>query len=173
MQQNCRNEGIKQRQRCTKVSKQMISNTYNRKHPKRAKTARKLQRQLKTIVMRLMRELGRHFNEAQKGFYKDLMTLYTKAVTQKRNDSDRIYSIYKPFTRCIAKGKVNKQYELGNKVGLITTSDKGKKIILGIKTFLQTPYDGHTIEPLLEQMENSGQKLQKNSFTTDVVKSKV
>jgi IS5 family transposase len=44
---------------------------------------------------------------------------------------------------------------------LITTSGKGKKIILGIKTFLQTPYDDHTIEPLLEQMENSGQKLPK------------
>ena len=38
---------------------------------------------------------------------------------------------------------------------------KGKKIILGIKAFLQTPYDGHTIEPLLEQMETGGQKLPK------------
>jgi IS5 family transposase len=46
-------------------------------------------------------------------------------------------------------------------VGLITTANKGKKIILGIKAFLQTPYDGHTIEPLLEQMENNGQKLPK------------
>ncbi len=26
---------------------------------------------------------------------------------------------------------------------------------------MQTPYDGHTIEPLLEQMENSGQQLPK------------
>ncbi|WP_345766816.1 MULTISPECIES: hypothetical protein [Chryseobacterium] len=26
---------------------------------------------------------------------------------------------------------------------------------------MQTPYDGHTIEPLLEQMENSGQRLPK------------
>ncbi|HUH27677.1 hypothetical protein, partial [Gelidibacter sp.] len=45
------------------------------------------------------------------------------------------------------------------KVGLVTTSNKGKKIILGIQAFLQTPYDGHTIEPLLEQMENNGQEL--------------
>ncbi|OWK96944.1 hypothetical protein AP75_13840, partial [Kaistella haifensis DSM 19056] len=62
---------------------------------------------------------------------------------------------------CIAKGKAHKQYEFGNKVGLITTANKGKKIILGIKAFLQTPYDGHTIEPLLEQMETGGQKLPK------------
>ena len=155
------NEGIKQRQRYTKVSKQMVRNTYNGKHPKRAKAARKSQRQLKTIAMRLIRELQRNFNAEQQEFYKDLLTLYTKAVTQKRNDSDKIYSIHKPFTRCIAKGKAHKQYEFGNKVGLITTANKGKKIILGIKAFLQTPYDGHTIEPLLEQMENNGQKLPK------------
>ena len=46
------NEGIKQRQRYTKVSKQMVRNTYNGKHPKRAKAARKSQRQLKTIADR-------------------------------------------------------------------------------------------------------------------------
>jgi IS5 family transposase len=87
------------------------------------------------------------------------MTLYTRVVTQKKSDTDKIYSIHKPFTRCIAKGKANRQYEFGNKVGLITTSNKGKKVITAIKTFLQTPYDGHTIEPLLEQMENNRQKL--------------
>lgn len=152
-------EGIKQRQRYTKVSKQLVRNTYNGKHPKRAKTARKSQRQLKTIAMRLIRELERNFTTEQQEKYKDLLGLYTKSVTQKRNDKDKIYSIHKPFTRCIAKGKAHKQYEFGNKVGIVTTSNKGKKIILGIKAFLQTPYDGHTIEPLLEQMEASGQKL--------------
>jgi len=155
------NEGIKQRQRYTKVSKQMVRNTYNGKHPKRSKMARKSQRQLKTIAMRLIRELERNFTADQQEFYKDLLALYTKVVTQKRNDTDKIYSIHKPFTRCIAKGKAHKQYEFGNKVGLITTANKGKKIILWIKAFLQTPYDGHTIEPLLEQMEDSGQKLPK------------
>lgn len=155
------NEGIKQRQRYTKVSKQLVRNTYNGKHPKRAKLARKSQRQLKTIAMRLIRELERNFTAEQQDFYKELMALYTKAVTQKRNDSDKVYSIHKPFTRCIAKGKAHKQYEFGNKVGLVTTSNKGKKIILGIKAFLQTPYDGHTIEPLLEQMETGGQELPK------------
>ena len=155
------NEGIKQRQRYTKVSKQLVRNTYNGKHPKRAKAARKSQRQLKTIAMRLIRELERNFTAEQQEFYRESMELYTKAVTQKRNDTDKVYSLHKPFTRCIAKGKAHKQYEFGNKVGLVTTSNKGKKIILGIKAFLQTPYDGHTIEPLLEQMETGGQQLPK------------
>ncbi len=155
------NEGIKQRQRYTKVSKQLVRNTYNGKHPKRAKLARKSQRQLKTIAMRLIRELERNFTAEQQEFYRESMELYTKAVTQKRNDTDKVYSLHKPFTRCIAKGKAHKQYEFGSKVGLVTTSNKGKKIILGIKAFLQTPYDGHTIEPLLEQMETGGQQLPK------------
>ena len=155
------NEGIKQRQRYTKVSKQLVRNTYNGKHPKRAKLARKSQRQLKTIAMRLIRELERNFTAEQQEFYRESMELYTKAATQKRNDTDKVYSLHKPFTRCIAKGKAHKQYEFGNKVGLVTTSNKGKKIILGIKAFLQTPYDGHTIEPLLEQMETGGQQLPK------------
>ena len=152
-------EGIKQRQRYTKISKQLVRNTYNGKHPKRAKTARKSQRQLKTIAMRLIRELERNFTTEQQERYKDLLALYSKSVTQKRNDKDKIYSIHKPFTQCVAKGKAHKQYEFGNKVGLVTTSNKGKKVILGIKAFLQTPYDGHTIEPLLEQMVANGLKL--------------
>ena len=126
------NEGIKQRQRYTKVSKQLVRNTYNGKHPKRAKLARKSQRQLKTIAMRLIRELERNFTAEQQEFYRESMELYTKAVTQKRNDTDKVYSLHKPFTRCIAKGKPHKQYEFGNKVGLITTGKKGKKIITAI-----------------------------------------
>jgi len=154
-------EAIKQRQRYTKISKQLVRNTYNGRHPKRAKTARKSKRHLKTIALRLIRELERNFNTQQKEFYKDLLALYTKAVTQQKHDKDKIYSLHKPFTRCIAKGKAHQQYEFGNKVGLITTSKKRKKIITAIKAFLETPYDGHTIEPLLEQMNNNGQKLPK------------
>lgn len=154
-------EGIKQRQRYTKVSKQLVRDTYNGKHPKRAKKAKKSQKHIKVIASRLIRELERNFSEQQQGFYKNTLALYTRVVNQKRTDKDKIYSIHKPFTRCIAKGKAHKQYEFGNKVGLITTANKGKKIITAISAFLQTPYDGHTIEPLLEQIENNQQKLPK------------
>lgn len=154
-------EGLAQRQRYTRVSKQLVRDTYNGKHPKRAKKAKKSGRRLKTIALRLVRELERNFNEEQKAFYRPAIELYAKVVNQKRNDKDKIYSIHKPFTRCIAKGKAHRQYEFGNKVGLITTANKGVKIITAIKAFLETPYDGHTIEPLLEQMEKNKQKLPK------------
>lgn len=152
-------ENLPQRQRYTKVSKQLLRDTYNGKHPKRARKAKKAKAKLQTIAMRLVRELERNFSESQKEKYREKMIIYTKAATQKRTDKDKIYSIHKPFTQCIAKGKAHKQYEFGNKVGLITTSNKGKKIITAIKAFLHTPYDGHTIEPLLEQMQINNQKL--------------
>lgn len=152
-------EGIKQRQSYTFESKQLLRETYNGKHPKRAKQARKAKKRLKTIANIQLRELNRKMNEAQKQRHENEMEIYKKAVNQQRNDKDKIYSLHKPFTRCIAKGKAHKQYEFGNKVGLVTTGKKGNKIIKAIKAFLDNPFDGHTIEPLLLQMEDNKLKL--------------
>lgn len=152
-------EGIKQRRRYTRERKQLVRDTYNGKHPKRAKQARKAQRRLKTIANTLLRELERKMDEQQRLQYEGKLSLYKQAVNQKRNDKDKIYSLHKPFTRCIAKGKPHKPYEFGNKVGLIVTGKKGRKIIIAIKAFIENPFDGHTIEPLLEQMEANKLKL--------------
>ncbi|HTO35872.1 MAG TPA: IS5 family transposase [Flavobacterium sp.] len=154
-------EGLAQRQTYVHVSKQLVRNTYNGQHPKRAKKATSSQRHLKTIAKRLIRELRRNFTSQQSRKYKDALALYEKVVNQKKKDKNKIYSIHKPFTNCIAKGKSHKPYEFGNKVGLITTSNKGKKIILSIKAFIDNPYDGHTIQPLLEQMEDNNLPLPK------------
>jgi IS5 family transposase len=152
-------EGIKQRQRYTRESKQLVRDTYNGKHPKRAKQARKAKKRLKTIANIQLRELERKMNEAQKKQYAEDFELYNRAVNQQKNDKDKVYSLHKSFTRCIAKGKPHKPYEFGNKVGLVTTGKKGKKIITAIKAFIENPFDGHTIEPLLDQMNNNELKL--------------
>lgn len=152
-------EGINQRRRYTRESKQLVRDTYNGKHPKRAKKATKAKKRLKTIANALLRELDRKLNEHQKAHYQKDLLLYKQAVNQQRSDKDKIYSLHKPFTRCMAKGKAHRRYEFGNKTGLITTGSKGKKIVTAIKAFLDNPYDGHTIDPLLEQMEQNKFKL--------------
>jgi IS5 family transposase len=154
-------EGVQQRQRYTRESKQLVRDTYNGKHPKRAKKSSKAKRRLKTIANIQLRELKRKMNQEQWNRHEKDFDIFNRAVNQKKNDKDKIYSIHKPFTRCIAKGKAHKQYEFGNKVGLITSGKKGKKIILTIKAFLGNPFDGHTIEPLLNQMEANNLKLPK------------
>jgi IS5 family transposase len=152
-------EGVKQRQRYTRESKQLVQDTYNGKHPKRANKARKAKKRLKTIANIQLRELARKMNEEQKKRHEKEFELYKRAINQQKNDKDKVYSLHKPFTKCIAKGKPHKQYEFGNKTGLITTGKKGFKIITAIKAFLENVFDGHTIEPLLTQMEDNNLKL--------------
>jgi IS5 family transposase len=149
------NLDIPLRQKHKRESKQLLRSTYNGHHPKRAKQAKKAKKRLKTIANLKLRELDRKMTEAQKVCYKKDLELYNRAVNQQKNDKDKVYSFHKPFTKCIAKGKPHKQYEFGNKVGLITGGIKGKKIILAIQSFVETPFDGHTIEPLLNQMESN------------------
>lgn len=140
--------GVEQRQTYTRVSKQLLRDTFNPKHPKRAAKARKAGKKLRTIAGRLVRELERGLLPEQLNTYWDTLDLYGRVIGQKRSDRDKIYSIHKFFTACIAKGKAYKQYEFGNKIRLFTTSKT--LIITSIKAFEGNPHDGKTIGPLLE-----------------------
>ena len=142
-------------------SKQLLRETCNGKHPKRVKSARRARKRLKTIANAQLRDLERTMTPLQQEAHKEEIKLYKQAVNQQRGDKDKIYSLHKPFTKCIAKGKAHKQYEFGNKVGLITTGAKGLKIITAVRAFGDNPFDGHTIEPLLNQMESSQFELPK------------
>lgn len=146
-------EGIEQRQTYVRTSKQLLRETHNRKHPKRRKKALKADRKLKTIASRLVRELERKLSPEHLQSYQDKLELYHQILNQKRRDKNKSYSIHKPFTACIAKGKAHKQYEFGTKVGLIASSKK--LIITAIKSFTGNPHDSKTIEPLLNQMKTN------------------
>jgi IS5 family transposase len=148
-----RREGIEQRQTYTRVSKQLVRNTYNGKHPKRKKQSVKAKRHLHTLAGRQVRELERKLSQEKQDEYRELITIYHKILLQRKNDKNKIYSIHKPFTDCIAKGKVHKPYEFGNKIGIVTTAKS--LIITAIKAFLGNPHDGKTIAPLLEQIEQN------------------
>jgi IS5 family transposase len=154
-------EGITQRQKFKKESKQLLRDTYNGGHPKRAKKAKKAKKRLKTIANKLLRELERKMTDEQKIRYEPEISIFQRAVNQHKNDKNKIYSLHKYFTDCISKGKSHKRYEFGNKIGLITDGKKGKKIILAVKGFLGNPYDGHTIDPLLNQMKYNNIQLPK------------
>lgn len=129
-----------------------MRDTYNGKRPKRRKKAKRAGRKLNTIAGGLLLELERRLSEEALSEHQEKLALYQKVLAQKRTDKDKVYSLHKPFTCCIAKGKAHKQYEFGNKVGLIAT---GKELIItAIKSFQGNPHDGKTIEPLLKQMHS-------------------
>ena len=146
-------ESVVQRQSYVRTSKQLVRETHNRKHPKRRKKAKKADRKLKTIAGRLLRELERKLPVHLLEEYQEEFELYYQILNQKRTDKNKIYSIHKAFTSCIAKGKAHKQYEFGTKIGLNTTFKT--LIITAIKSFDGNPHDSKTIEPLLKQMEKN------------------
>ena len=146
-------QGVEQRQTYVRKSKQLVRDSYNSKHPKRRKKAKRSIAKLKTIAGRLIRELERKLPQETLQQMEEELSLYRKVLSQKRGDKNKVYSLHKPFTSCIAKGKAHKQYEFGNKVGLITTSKE--MIITAIKSFTGNPHDSKTIEPLLEQAKTN------------------
>lgn len=147
-------EGVAQRQSYVRVAKQLLRESYNGRHPRRAKKAKKARKKLRTLAGRLIRELERKLPKTVWASYKDELALYKKVIAQERTDKNKVYSLHKPFTACIAKGKAGKPYEFGNKIALLTHPTQ--HIVLAIKAFTGNPHDSKTIEPLLDQLgENS------------------
>ena len=150
-------EGVKQRQRYTEVSKGLMRETHNGNHPKRKKAARAATRKLGTIAGRLVRELERGLSGDLKKRYAETLELLKRALLRDRKQKDKVYSIHKPHTACIAKGKASHMYEFGNKVGLISTANT--QIVVAVSAFPGNPNDSTTIEPLLQQMHDAEMKL--------------
>ena len=152
-----RAEDVDQRQSYVRVAKQLLRESYFGHHPRRRTKARRARKKLRTIAGRLLRELGRKLTDEQLAAYKQHMALYWQVITQQRSDADKVYSLHKPFTACIAKGKAHKKYEFGNKVGLMTHPTR--RVILAIKSFAGNPHDSKTIEPLLAQIASDQRPL--------------
>jgi len=67
----------------------------------------------------------------------------------------RVYSLHAPEVECIGKGKAHRPYEFGVKVSVATTLNrsKGGQFIAHVKTLPGNPYDGHTFEAVIPEIE--------------------
>jgi IS5 family transposase len=74
-----------------------------------------------------------------------------RVFSQKRHDTDKLYSMQAPEVECIAKGKAHKKYEFGCKVSLVSTSKDNW--IVGVQAVHGNPYDGHTMKESLAQTQ--------------------
>jgi IS5 family transposase len=83
--------------------------------------------------------------------HKGTMLLAEQVLTQKRFTKGKIYSLHAPEVECIAKGKAHKPYEFGVKVSVAVTHKEG--FVVGIQAFPDNPYDGHTLDGQLDQVE--------------------
>jgi len=148
----CRKIAVKEnlpiRQSYTRTLKKLSLDQRFRNHPHNKWKARKADRKEKTIAGRLVRELER--NLLSNSGYQSQINLFKRILSQKKSDNNKIYSVHEPDVQCISKGKEHKKYEFGNKVSIIYTQTTG--VIIGAMGF-RNPYDGHTVEPALEQTE--------------------
>lgn len=154
-QQISEDQQLPVRQTYTQTLKKLSREQRFRNHPKNKAKARKADKKIKTIAGRLVRELERNLSPDSK-HHKDL-AFYQKVLAQKRNDKDKIYSLHEPETCCISKGKEHKKYEFGNKASFVKTNTG---VIVGAMGF-RNPYDGHTLEPALEQVKQMVGKVPK------------
>jgi len=143
-------EGIELRQSYERVGKRALRRQQNYSHARQFRRARKESKRLNTILGRVIRDIERKMEEPGKLLMDNLETA-KRLYKQKRRDKNKIYSIHETQVQCIAKGKVHKKYEFGNKAGFVTSA-KGNWI-LGAIGFSKNEYDGHTLERNLVQSE--------------------
>lgn len=114
------------------------------------KRAKKETRKLKTMLGRTIRDIQRKCPNPE-GRLANVLTSACAIFNQKRNDTNKIYSVHAPEVECISKGKVHKKYEFGCKVAMVSSSKDNW--ILAIDAVHGNPFDGHTLKDSLNQVK--------------------
>ena len=116
----------------------------------------------KIIEGRLVRDLSRKLPLACLGTYLPDLKIFQMVLSQKRGDSDKIYSLHEPDVKCYSKGKEHKKFEFGSKASFLIDQRTG--IIMRAINFTQTLHDSKTILDVLEQYEHLNGKPPKEVF---------
>lgn len=119
-------------------------------HPSQHKKKVKLEKQFYRLTVRIYNSLVERIDPENEK-HDDVFDLMYRILTQQREDTGKVYSIHEPDVHCIAKGKEHKKYEFGNKSSFAYTRKGG--IIVGALAFEKNPFDGHTLIPQLEQVQ--------------------
>lgn len=113
--------------------------------------ARKASKKIKTIAGRLTRELERKLTPQSLQQWGTELQLFQKVLSQKNEDTGKIYSLHEPQVKCFSKGKEHKKYEFGSKASLLITQKTG--VIVGALNFSENMHDSKTLPDALQQHE--------------------
>jgi IS5 family transposase len=114
-------------------------------------------RRMRTYVGRLYRDIARKIDGRV-----DLEAAFTAVcepilhlLAQKTADRRKIYALHAPEVECIAKGKARTRYEFGVKASfaVINSRAKGGQFIVGARACPGLPFDGHTLQAQIEQVQ--------------------
>ena len=144
-------EGIDLRQSYTRTVKVLSFKQRFKKHKNGAKEARKAGKKIKIIAGRLIRDLARKVPLERLGVHLPYLKIAQQVLSQKRGDSNKIYSLHEPDVKCYAKGKEHKKFEFGSKASIMVDQSSG--IIVGALNFTESLHDSKTIPEALEQYQ--------------------
>ena len=152
-------DGIDLRQSYVRLGKQALIAHQRYAHAKQYKRAGKQLRKLKTYLGRTIRDIRRKTkgNEDLEAAFLRPLWLAERVMTQKTRDPlPKIYSLHAPEVECIGKGKAHKPYEFGVKASIATTlkRSKGGQFAIHAKALPGRPYDGHTLESVIPDIED-------------------
>jgi len=155
-------EAIDLRQSYSRVIKRLSYAQRFKKKKNGAREARKANKKIQIIAGRLLRDIARKLPLERLGKYLPDLKLYQIVLSQKRGDSNKIYSLHEPNVKCYSKGKEHKKFEFGSKASIIIDQHTG--VILGALNFTETLHDSKTIPEALEQYERLNGTLPKEVF---------
>jgi len=142
--------GIELRQSYARVGQAAEHQAGRYAHARQYRRMQREIRKLRTWLGRVMRDVQRKAGEIT-GELKQKMETAQRLHAQKRDAKNKLYALHAPEVECIVKGKVRTPYEFGVKVSVAVTAAEG--LVVGMRSMPGNPYDGHTVDSQLEQVE--------------------
>jgi IS5 family transposase len=152
--------GLDLRQSYVRVGKRALIAHQRYAHAKQFKRAKRALRTLKTYLGRTIRDISRQVRDDEEldAIFKwPLYQASTVLEQRQRQRGRKIYSLHAHEVECIGKGKAHAPYEFGVKVSVATTlhRSKGGQFALHAKALPGNPYDGHTLQAVVPDMEKT------------------
>lgn len=151
--------GLTLRQSYVRVGKLALIQHQRYAHAKQFKRAGRQLKRLRTWLGRTIRDIQRQIkgNTTLEDTFRAELWKAERVRTQRPRDDipKKIYSLHAPEVECIGKGKSHKPYEFGVKVSIATTQNrcKGGQFAVHARALPGKPYDGHTLQTILPDIE--------------------
>lgn len=145
-----RQAGLSLRQSYARVGKAAEHQAGRYAHARQYRRMQREIRKLRTWLGRVIRDVQRKGGDLSKAM-RTKIDIAQRLYEQKRDSKNKLYALHAPEVECVAKGKARTPYEFGVKVSVAVTAKEG--MVVGMRSMPGLPYDGHTVDSQLEQIE--------------------
>jgi IS5 family transposase len=116
---------------------------------------------LRAVANRILNRMNRNISSEMRSGLGELdrkrlrkdVSVCRKAINQKKDDKNKVYSIYEESVCCVARGKPHCMWEFGVKCSIAIDLRTG--VIVALICHPDNPYDGHTLAPLADEIREN------------------